>query len=95
MGFLLSKLLPLLLYPLGLGLLLQLVALSSARHGGLQRASLWLSGTGIGLIWGLEEQAAVLTPRQLPQADAEALYLSSVALKEHIGLAVYQLRGWS
>lgn len=83
MGFLLSKLLPLLLYPLGLGLVLQLVALSSARHGGLQRASLWLSGTGIGLIWlfamplisrqliwGLEEQAALLTPRQLPQADA-------------------------
>jgi uncharacterized SAM-binding protein YcdF (DUF218 family) len=27
--------------------------------------------------------------------DAGALYLSSVALKEHLGLAVYRLRGWS
>ena len=80
MGFLLSKLLPLLLYPLGLGLVLQLVALGAARHG---RRHLFLSGTGIGLIWlfamplisrqliwGLEEQAALLTPRQLPHADA-------------------------
>ena len=48
MGFLLSKLLPLLLYPLGLGLVLQLVALRAARHG---RRHLFLSGTGIGLIW--------------------------------------------
>jgi uncharacterized SAM-binding protein YcdF (DUF218 family) len=27
--------------------------------------------------------------------DAEALYLSTVALKEHLGLAIYRLRGWS
>jgi uncharacterized SAM-binding protein YcdF (DUF218 family) len=27
--------------------------------------------------------------------DAEALYLSTVALKEHLGLAVYRLRNWS
>jgi uncharacterized SAM-binding protein YcdF (DUF218 family) len=27
--------------------------------------------------------------------DAEALYLSTLALKEHLGLAIYRLRGWS
>jgi uncharacterized SAM-binding protein YcdF (DUF218 family) len=27
--------------------------------------------------------------------DAEALHLSSVALKEHLGLAIYRLKGWS
>ena len=27
--------------------------------------------------------------------EAEALHLSSVALKEHLGLALYRLRGWS
>ena len=89
MGFLLSKLLPLLLYPLGLGLLLQLLGLAAASKGSEQgsrrrrQASLWLSGTGVGLIWlcamplssrqliwGLEDRAAALTPRQLPRADA-------------------------
>lgn len=97
MGFLLSKLLPLLLYPLGLGLLLQLLGLAAApkgrdldpdpspNHGRRRRhqASRWLSGAGLGviwlfampltsrqLIWGLEEQAAALSPRQLPRADA-------------------------
>ncbi|MCP9780368.1 MULTISPECIES: YdcF family protein [Cyanobium] len=89
MGFLLSKLLPLLLYPLGLGLLLQLLGLAAASKGREQgsrrrrQASLWLSGTGVGLIWlcamplssrqliwGLEDRAAALTPRQLPRADA-------------------------
>lgn len=89
MGFLLSKLLPLLLYPLGLGLLLQLLGLAAASKGSEQgsrrrrQASLWLNGTGVGLIWlcamplssrqliwGLEDRAAVLTPRQLPRADA-------------------------
>jgi uncharacterized SAM-binding protein YcdF (DUF218 family) len=89
MGFLLSKLLPLLLYPLGLGLLLQLLGLAAAAKGSEQgsrrrrQASLWLSGTGVGLIWlcamplssrqliwGLEDRAAALTPQQLPRADA-------------------------
>ena len=53
MGFLLSKLLPLLLYPLGLGLLLQLLGLAAASAGGSRRrqASLWISSTGLGLIW--------------------------------------------
>ena len=27
--------------------------------------------------------------------SAEALYLSSVALKEHLGLALYRLKGWA
>lgn len=89
MGFLLSKLLPLLLYPLGLELLLQLLGLAAASKGSEQgsrrrrQASLWLSGTGVGLIWlcaiplssrqliwGLEDRAAALTPQQLPRADA-------------------------
>jgi uncharacterized SAM-binding protein YcdF (DUF218 family) len=82
MGFLLSKLLPLFLYPLGLGLLLQLAGLGAASRG-RQRGALALSGTGIGLIWlfstplisrqliwGLEEQAAALTPAAIPTADA-------------------------
>lgn len=78
MGFLLSKLLPLFLYPLGLGLLLQLAGAAGGR-----RWRLGFSGAGIGLvwlfampfisrqlIWGLEEQAAALTPQDLPRADA-------------------------
>lgn len=78
MGFLLSKLLPLFLYPLGLGLLLQLAGAAGGR-----RWRLGFSGAGIGLvwlfampfisrqlIWGLEEQAAALTPAEIPQADA-------------------------
>ena len=44
MGFLLSKLLPLALYPLGLGLLLQLAGVR--KHAG------WLSGGGVAPIWG-------------------------------------------
>jgi hypothetical protein len=27
--------------------------------------------------------------------DAQALSLSSIALKEHLGLAIYRLKGWS
>ena len=82
MGFLLSKLLPLFVYPLGLGLLLQLVGLGAAARR-RPRWGLGLSGAGIGLIWlfampltsrqliwGLEEQAAALTPREIPEADA-------------------------
>jgi uncharacterized SAM-binding protein YcdF (DUF218 family) len=82
MGFLLSKLLPLFVYPLGLGLLLQLAGLGTAARG--QRGwGLGLSGAGIGLIWlfampftsrqliwGLEERAAALTPAAIPSADA-------------------------
>ena len=81
MGFLLSKLLPLFVYPLGLGLLLQLAGLGAAARG--KRSWGWgLSGTGIGLIWlfampltsrqliwGLEERAAALTPTEIPNAD--------------------------
>ncbi|MDA1247013.1 MAG: YdcF family protein, partial [Cyanobacteria bacterium] len=85
MGFLLSKLLPLLLYPLGLGLLLQLLGLATAPkcRGRRLQSSLWLSSSGISLIWlfampvvsrqliwGLEEQAAALTPQTIPRADA-------------------------
>jgi uncharacterized SAM-binding protein YcdF (DUF218 family) len=82
MGFLLSKLVPLFLYPLGLGLLLQLAGLTAT----VRRRPHWgrgLSGAGIGLIWlfampltsrqliwGLEEQAAALTPKVIPRADA-------------------------
>ena len=82
MGFLLSKLLPLFVYPLGLGLLLQLAGLGAAARR-RPRWGMGLSGAGIGLIWlfampltsrqliwGLEEQAAALTPRQIPRADA-------------------------
>ena len=81
MGFLLSKLVPLALYPLGLGLVLQLTGqLGQARH---RRWGPWLSGGGIALvwllampwtsrqlIWGLEERSAALTPRPIPTADA-------------------------
>ncbi|MFZ4804351.1 MAG: YdcF family protein [Synechococcus lacustris] len=79
MGFLLSKLLPLALYPLGLGLLLQL----AGQLGRRQSWGPWLGGAGIGLlwlfampltsrqlVWGLEEQAAALTPALIPKADA-------------------------
>lgn len=79
MGFLLSKLLPLALYPLGLGLLLQL----AGQLGRRQAWGPWLGGAGLGLVWlfampltsrqlvwGLEEQAAALTPAVIPKADA-------------------------
>ena len=79
MGFLLSKLLPLALCPLGLGLLLQL----AGQGGRKKRWGPWLSGSGIALIWlfampftsrqliwGLEERSAALTPAVIPKADA-------------------------
>jgi uncharacterized SAM-binding protein YcdF (DUF218 family) len=81
MGFLLSKLLPLLLYPLGLGLLLQLAGQGAAARQ--RRWGPWLSGAGLALlwlasmplisrqlIWGLEERSADLTPAVLPKANA-------------------------
>ncbi len=81
MGFLLSKLLPQLLYPLGLGLLLQLSGQLAGQRwrrlgqglgwGGL--GLIWLCAlpiTSRQLIWGLEEPAAALTPSPLPRADA-------------------------
>jgi uncharacterized SAM-binding protein YcdF (DUF218 family) len=81
MGFLLSKLLPLALYPLGLGLLLQLAG--QAGRPWARKLSGWLSGGGIALIWlfampitsrqliwGLEERSAALTPKTIPRADA-------------------------
>jgi uncharacterized SAM-binding protein YcdF (DUF218 family) len=79
MTFLLSKLLPLLVYPLGLGLSLQLLALILRRR----RCCIWLVGAGIvvialpsmpllsrQLVWGLEEQSAALSADPLPKADA-------------------------
>ena len=79
MGFILSKLLPLGLYPLGLALLLQLAALVAHRR----RWSPWLSAAAIAvlwipstplvsrqLVWGLEERSAALTPEPIPRADA-------------------------
>jgi uncharacterized SAM-binding protein YcdF (DUF218 family) len=79
MDFLLSKLLPLLVYPLGLALLLQTFALLGRRR----RWAPWLSGVGLGLLWlaamplasraltqRLERQALALMPQPLPRADA-------------------------
>jgi len=79
MGFLLSKLLPLLVYPLGAGLLLMGLGLLGRRR----RWGPGLSGAGLALIWlasmpwlsrqlvrSLEEQAVRLTPASLPNADA-------------------------
>jgi uncharacterized SAM-binding protein YcdF (DUF218 family) len=79
MGFLLSKLLPLGLYPLGLALLLQIAGLlNRQRRLGPVLSSvgivlLWLAATPLlsrQLVWGLEERAARLTPSPIPRADA-------------------------
>jgi len=79
MGFILSKLLPLGLYPLGLALLLQLAALLGRRRRGSHVmaaaaiAILWLPATPLlsrQLIWSLEERSAALTPTSIPKADA-------------------------
>lgn len=79
MDFLLSKLLPLLVFPLGLALLLQVAGLIGRRR----RWGAWLSGAGLALlwlaampwtsrllVWSLEERASRLTPSPLPRADA-------------------------
>ena len=79
MAFLLSKLLPLALYPLGLALLLQLAGLLGRRRrwgttlSGASLALLWLASTPLvsrELIWSLEERASRLTPQPVPRADA-------------------------
>jgi uncharacterized SAM-binding protein YcdF (DUF218 family) len=79
MGFLLSKLLPLLLYPLGLGLGLAMAGWLGRRRrwgpwlGGSGLAVIWLFAmplTSRQLIWDLEERATALVPALLPRADA-------------------------
>lgn len=78
MGFLLSKLLPSLLYPLGISLLLQLLALVGRRR----RWSPPLATAGLvllalpslplvsrTLVRSLEDQAVALTPEPVPRAD--------------------------
>ena len=79
MGFLLSKLLPLGLYPLGLALLLQIAGLLNRQRrlgpvlSGVGIVLLWLAATPLisrQLVWGLEERAARLTPSPIPRADA-------------------------
>ena len=79
MGFLLSKLLPLAIYPLGLALLLQLAGLLGRQRrwgpwlGGAGLALLWLASLPLvsrELTWALEERASRLSPSRLPQADA-------------------------
>jgi uncharacterized SAM-binding protein YcdF (DUF218 family) len=79
MGFLLSKLLPQLVYPLGASLLLLALGLVGRRRRwgpGFSAAGLavlwlasmpWLSRQ---LVWSLEERAVRLTPEPLPAADA-------------------------
>lgn len=79
MGFLLSKLLPLGLYPLGLALLLLLGREAAGprrwgrRLGWSGVALLWVCAmpfTSRQLIWGLEERSAALAPADPPSADA-------------------------
>lgn len=79
MGFLLSKLLPLGLYPLGLALLLQIAGLLSRQRrigpalSGVGIVLLWLAATPMlsrQLVWSLEERAARMTPVPIPRADA-------------------------
>ena len=78
MGFLLSKLLPPLLMPLGLALVLQVLGLLGHRR----RWGPWLSWGGLGRLWlasmplvsrqlirGLEERAARISPAVIPRAD--------------------------
>ncbi len=79
MGFLLSKLLPQLVYPLGAALLLLIAGLLGHRR----RWGAPLSAAGLTLLWlasmpllsrqlvrGLEDQALRLMPEPLPNADA-------------------------
>ena len=79
MGFFLSKLLPQLIYPLGLGLLLQLIAIGGRkRRWGLPLSiTSWLviavpamPVMSDALLRQMEDQAAALTPKSIPKADA-------------------------
>jgi uncharacterized SAM-binding protein YcdF (DUF218 family) len=79
MAFLLSKLLPLVLSPLGVALLLQTAGLLGRRRpwgawlAGSGLLLLWLASlpwTSRELIWSLEERASRLVPAPLPRADA-------------------------
>jgi uncharacterized SAM-binding protein YcdF (DUF218 family) len=79
MGFLLSKLLPQLVYPLGASLVLLCLGLLGRRR----RWGPMLSGAGLAVLWlasmpllsrqlvrSLEDRATALTPTPLPKADA-------------------------
>ena len=79
MGFLLTKLLPLLLYPLGVAITLQTIAILNNRR----RWSPWCACGALviitlpampivsdQLVWSLEERSAALTPNPIPKADA-------------------------
>ena len=97
MGFWLSKLLPQLIYPLGLGLLLQLIAIGGRKH----RLALPLSITGWlviavpampvvsdALLRQLEDQAAALTPKSIPKADAVLVLGGGIRPAPTVGLGV-------
>lgn len=89
MDLLLSKLLPLALYPLGLALLLQILGLLGRRRrwrtgcGAAGVAVLWLAAMPLvsrQLVWGLEERASQLTPDPIPKADAVLVLGGSLRL---------------
>ena len=97
MGFFLSKLLPQLIYPLGLGLLLQLIAIGGRKR----RWALPLSITGWlviaipampvvsdALLKQLEDQAASLTPQTIPHADAVLVLGGGIRPEPTKGLGV-------
>ena len=79
MAFLLTKLLPLFIYPLGLSIGLNLLALLNRRR----KWSPWCASSALvililpamplvsdELVWSLEERSAALTPFPIPKADA-------------------------
>ena len=97
MGFFFSKLLPQLIYPLGLGLLLQLIAIGGRKR----RWGLPLSITGWlvitvpampvvsnALLRQLEDQAAALTPKTIPQADAVVVLGGGIRPAPPYGLGI-------
>ena len=97
MGFWLSKLLPQLLYPLGLSLLLQWVALLNRRRrwapavsaGGLLLLTVpSLPLVSDALLRPLEQEAAALTPTTIPQADAIVVLGGGVLPAAPTGLGI-------